>query len=71
VSDTVRREEAEVTQQGDVVVGEGSRSQDLVGAGADRIEGTGMDDATVESGATRDTLLDETTGDESGYPRRT
>lgn len=43
VRDTVRREEAEVTQAGDVVVSEGS-TRDLVGAGSDRFERTNVDD---------------------------
>jgi len=44
VSETVRREEADIQQQGDVVVGEGSRSADLVGAGADRFERATIDE---------------------------
>ena len=42
VSDTVRREEADVTKEGDVVVEDGAR--DLVGAGSDRMQGSSIDD---------------------------
>jgi uncharacterized protein (TIGR02271 family) len=42
VSDTVRREEAEVTKEGDVVVEDGAR--DLVGSGSDRTQRTSIDD---------------------------
>jgi len=42
VTDTVRREEADIAKQGDVVVEDGSR--DLVGAGSDRMQRTNMDD---------------------------
>src|SRR4051794_36088007 len=47
VRDTVRREEADVSQEGDVVIGEGAGdgSSDLVGAGTDRFERTSIDDA--------------------------
>jgi uncharacterized protein (TIGR02271 family) len=44
VSDTVRREEADVQPQGDVVVGDTSSSEP-VGAGADRFQRTNLDDA--------------------------
>ncbi|HEX5826331.1 MAG TPA: DUF2382 domain-containing protein [Candidatus Limnocylindrales bacterium] len=58
VRDTVRREEADISRQGDVVMGDagapddagmlgdrsGDRSGDLVGAGADRFERTSVDD---------------------------
>jgi uncharacterized protein (TIGR02271 family) len=55
VSDTVRREEADIDQEGDVVVGEGS-DRDLVGSGADRTQRTSIDD--IED------------GDDAGTPRR-
>ena len=42
VSDTVRREEADVTKEGDVVVEDGAR--DLVGSGSDRMQRTNIDD---------------------------
>ena len=42
VSDTVRREEAEVTKEGDVVVEDGAG--DLVGAGSDRMQRSSIDD---------------------------
>jgi uncharacterized protein (TIGR02271 family) len=42
VSDTVRREEADVTKEGDVVIGDGAR--DLVGSGSDRMQGSSIDD---------------------------
>jgi len=42
VSDTVRREEADVTKEGDVVVEDGSR--DLVGSGSDRMQRSSIDD---------------------------
>jgi uncharacterized protein (TIGR02271 family) len=42
VSDTVRREEAEIDRQGDVVMGEGDR--DLVRSGSDRFQRTSIDD---------------------------
>ena len=42
VSDTVRREEADVTKEGDVVVEDGAR--DLVGSGSDRMQRSSIDD---------------------------
>jgi uncharacterized protein (TIGR02271 family) len=42
VSDTVRREEADVTKEGDVVIEDGAR--DLVGSGSDRMQRTNIDD---------------------------
>ena len=42
VSDTVRREEAQVTKEGDVVIEDGAR--DLVGSGSDRMQRTSIDD---------------------------
>ena len=54
VSDTVRREEADVTKEGDVVVEDGAR--DLVGAGSDRMQRSSIDDienATDEERADR------------------
>jgi uncharacterized protein (TIGR02271 family) len=56
VRDTVRREEADVSQQGDVAMADGTtdRSSDLVGAGTDRFERTSVDDAAgVERGGPR------------------
>lgn len=53
VSDTVRREEADVSQEGDVSVGDTSR--DLVGSGADRIERTNLDDLDDAEQERRDT----------------
>jgi len=47
VSDTVRREEADVDEQGDVLVAEGS-DRDLVGAGSDRIQRSSIDDIEGE-----------------------
>ena len=44
VSDTVRREEAEIDKDGDVVVGEADRDRDFVGAGSDRFQRTNLDD---------------------------
>ena len=41
VRDTVRREEADIDQEGDVLVNDG---RDLVGAGADRTQRTSVDD---------------------------
>jgi len=63
VSDTVRREEADISREGDVTVaGDGGmtsdqRSGDLVGAGADRFERTSVDDVAGVGGG------DATTGD--------
>jgi uncharacterized protein (TIGR02271 family) len=42
VRETVRREEADIDREGDVIVGEDA--PDLVGAGADRFERTSIDD---------------------------
>jgi uncharacterized protein (TIGR02271 family) len=61
VRDTVRREEAEIDRQGDVVVGSGDSSgsgvatsdRDLVGAGTDRFERTSVDDAESDPGRRR------------------
>jgi uncharacterized protein (TIGR02271 family) len=54
VSDTVRREEADVQPQGDVFVDERASSEP-VGAGADRFQRTNLDDieGTDETGSTR------------------
>jgi uncharacterized protein (TIGR02271 family) len=43
VRDTVRREEADVDEEGDIAVGEGS-ARDLAGAGAERFERTNLED---------------------------
>src|SRR4051812_16867557 len=47
VRETVRREEADIQQQGDVTVAGGS-ARDLVGSGADRMERTDLDE--IEKG---------------------
>jgi len=49
VRETVRREEADIQQQGDVTVAGGS-ARDLVGSGADRMERTDIDEIEKGSG---------------------
>jgi len=64
VRDTVRREEAEIEEEGDVVVGSGStRDRDLVGSGADRFERTNVDDVATDTASD----LDETRGSDRGW----